>query len=319
MPIDMPLSELKKYMGSSPCPEDFDDFWDRQLKLLDNIEPNAELIPASFESRISECFDLWFTSVGGARIHAKFLKPKGIDGKIPLVIRFHGLSGTSRPWCELLQYVSEGYCVADLESRGQGGYSEDRAFQPGTTYTTPFVRGLLGKPEELYYRDVFLDGAMLNRVACSFDFVDPDRVAVTGESQGGGLAIACAGLCENVKVAFLKFPYLSDFRRVYNMNLSQGAYAGLDYFFRYYDPTHEHEDEIFMKLGYIDAQNFAHRFKAKTIMGSGLSDTCCPPSTHFAVFNKIPTEKVIMTYPEYGHEELFDFADHGLRFLCKNL
>ncbi len=319
MAIDMPIAELLKYKGTNPCPADFDEFWNRELKTLDGIDARAELVPSDFKCAVADCFDLYFTSVKGARIHAKLLKPKNISGRVPAVYRFHGLSGASRPWHALLHFVCEGYCVVNLDCRGQGGFSEDTGSTKWTTYTTPYVRGLDGEPENMYYHDVFLDMVMMNRIVCGLDFVDGERVAVVGESQGGGLSIVCAGLCPNVRVACIKFPYLSDFKRVWQMNLAHGAYEGLDYYFRYYDPLHLREDEIFEKLGYIDAQNFAHRIKAKVIMGSGLSDTCCPPSTHFAVYNKIETEKKYYAYPEFGHEELADFDDIAFMYLNENI
>ena len=37
--IDMPLEKLKTYMGSSPKPADFDEFWDRSLAEMRSIEP----------------------------------------------------------------------------------------------------------------------------------------------------------------------------------------------------------------------------------------------------------------------------------------
>ena len=33
-------------------------------------------------------------------------------------------------------------------------------------------------------------------------------------------------------------------------------------------------------------------------------DTVCPPSTQFAVYNKIKSNKRMLIYPDYGHEIL---------------
>lgn len=64
------------------------------------------------------------------------------------------------------------------------------------------------------------------------------------------------------------------------------------------------EDEIFNKLGYIDVQNLADRIRARVVFVTGLSDIVCPPSTQFAVYNKIASEKDLLVYHEYGHEYL---------------
>ena len=75
--VDMPLAELEKYEGRTPRPSNFDEFWDAGLSELDSIDPNVELIPKSFLCESAELFELRFTSVGGARIFAKYLRPKG--------------------------------------------------------------------------------------------------------------------------------------------------------------------------------------------------------------------------------------------------
>jgi cephalosporin-C deacetylase len=82
--IDMPLNELKTYNGINPKPEDFEQYWERALDEMNSTDPRAELIPASFESIAAECFDLYFTGVKGARIHAKLLKPKKEKNKYPV-------------------------------------------------------------------------------------------------------------------------------------------------------------------------------------------------------------------------------------------
>ena len=52
--VDMPLEELKKYMGSSPCPKDFDEYWDDALKEMDSLDPKAEFIKKEYPSKCAE-------------------------------------------------------------------------------------------------------------------------------------------------------------------------------------------------------------------------------------------------------------------------
>ena len=40
------------------------------------------------------------------------------------------------------------------------------------------------------------------------------------------------------------------------------------------------------------------------MMGVGLMDTICPPSTQFAAYNKITAKKSLVIYPDFGHEGL---------------
>ena len=314
--VDMPLEELKKYQGSSPCPTDIDAFWDRSLAEMNAIDPHPTYTPHPMKSRFADCYDLYFKSTKGATIYAKFARPKNADGRLPAVLHFHGLASTCESWRTIIAYVSQGYCVASIDIRGQGGRSEDVGGQRGTTYSTPFIRGVDGDPENLLYRDIYLDTAMLYRVVTMRDDVDPMRVGVFGASQGGGLALACAALVPEIKLCSSVYPYLSDYRRVWNMDRANGSYEGISYYFRVRDQQHKHEDEFFYKLGYIDIQNLAHRICAKVHMTTGLMDTTCPPSTQFAAYNKITSEKEVVIYHDFGHECLFENEDIEFNFLA---
>ena len=197
--VDMPLEQLRVYQGKNPRPADFDEFWDKSLAEMNAIDPQAEFTPYPYASKIADCFELRFRSTKNAVIYAKFTRPKKIDGKIPAILHFHGLSGDSGSWKSLIAFASQGCCSVSLDCRGQGGLSQDVGGVNGTTYTTPFTRGLDGTPEDLLCRDLFLDTAMLARIVMGLDYVDENRVGVYGGSQGGALSIACAALVPEIK------------------------------------------------------------------------------------------------------------------------
>lgn len=314
--VDKPLHELREYYGISPRPGDFDAYWEKALAELEATDPAPVLEPAkNLSPRNAEVFDLWFTGVGGARIYAKYLRPKNAARPHPAVLQFHGYSGSSGDWHDKLAYVGEGISLAALDCRGQGGRSEDITPVRGTTQNGHFIRGLNDGPEKLLFRSIFLDTAQLARVVMSFDEVDAARVGCIGGSQGGALSIACAALVPQIKRCVSVFPFLSDYKRVWEMDLAKDAYAELKTFFRHFDPRHEREEEIFTRLGYIDVKNLAPRIKAETLLGLSLMDTICPPSTQFAVFNNIPAKKEGIIYPDFGHEGLPGFHDRAFDFL----
>ena len=314
--IDMPLEKLRVYQGINPRPSDFDAFWDRSLAEQRATDPRVELVPSTFgKSAIAECFDLYFDGVGGARIHAKYLRPRQGRGKHPAVLMFHGYSGNAGDWQDKLALVSQGYSVAALDCRGQGGHSEDVGGVKGTTLRGDIVRGLDDAPEKLLFRQIFLDCAQLARVVMAFPEVDPDRVGAFGGSQGGALTIVCCALVPSIRKCAPVFPFLSDYRRTWEMDLFKDAYDELKYYFRTFDPRHEREQEIFTKLGYIDIQFLAPRIRAKVLMGTGLMDTICPPSTQFAAYNKITSPKEMVIYPDFGHEGLPGFNDRVFEFM----
>ncbi|MCK5843777.1 MAG: acetylxylan esterase [Victivallales bacterium] len=314
--VDKSSEELRKYQGSSPCPKEIDEFWDASLSEMSLIDPEVELMPADFQVECAECFDLFFTGIGGARIHAKYLRPKNVSEPVPAVLQFHGYSGNCGEWNDKLAYVSSGYAVAALDCRGQAGLSEDVGGVKGNTFRGQIIRGLDDDgPEKLLFRSIFLDTARLADIVMGFDEVDETRVAAIGGSQGGGLTLVCASLNPKINSAASTFPFLCDYRRVWEMDLAQGAYEELKTYFRQFDPRHERENEVFERLGYIDVQNITKRIKAKILMGTGLMDQTCPPSTQFAAYNKITSEKNVLIYPDFGHEGLPGFADAVYQFM----
>ncbi len=230
---------------------------------------------------------------------------------------FHGYSGNSGEWFNKLGHVAIGQSVFAMDCRGQGGISEDLGGVKGNTFKGQIIRGLDDNPRKFAFRQIFLDAAQLAKIAMSFDSVDPQRVGVYGGSQGGALTIACAALVPEIKRLAPVYPFLSDYKRVWEMDLATEAYEEIKNYFRAYDPRHEREKEIFTKLGYIDIQNLAPRIEGEVLMATGLMDTICPPSTQFAAFNKINSKKNVVIYPDFGHESLPGFSDMTYEFLAE--
>ncbi|MBI1877567.1 MAG: acetylxylan esterase [Chloroflexi bacterium] len=320
MPLlfDMPFEELESYRGTNPRPADFDDYWEQGLAEMRAVEPQVELVRADFQTSFAACFDLFFTGVGGARVHAKLMRPRqAAEEPHPAVLMFHGYSGNAGDWMSKLGYVAQGYIVAALDCRGQGGLSEDKGGVTGWTLRGHIVRGLGGPPQKMLFRQIFLDTAQLAQIVMDMPDVDENRVGATGASQGGGLTLACAALEPRLKRAAPVFPFLCDYRRVWNIDQTKDAYVELQEWFRRFDPRHEREEEIFTQLGYIDVQHLAPRIKGEVLLGVGLMDTICPPSTQFAAYNKIMSKKSLAIYPDFGHEDLTGHSDRIFQFMAE--
>lgn len=317
MPVlDMPLAKLKTYQGINPKPKDFDDYWEKALREMRSVDPEVQMVPnKTIRVSYAECFDLYWRGVGGAKIHAKLLRPKKTSKPGPALLAFHGYSMSSGDWSDKLGYVAEGFTVAAMDCRGQGGYSEETGGVKGTTLRGHIIRGLDDEPESLLFRQIYLDAAQMARIVLSLPGVDPQRVGATGGSQGGGLTLACAALEPRIRRITPCYPFLSDYQRVWDMDLAKDAYEELKYFFRSFDPLHEREKEIFTRLGYIDVHHLAPRIKAETLMAITLQDAICPPSTQFAAYNKIKARKRMALYPDYGHEYLREWGDRSFQFM----
>lgn len=239
MQLDLKPNELYQYKGSSPCPTDFDEFWDASLKEMNEIEDKIELIETKQKFKNVDTLDLYFNGIDNARIHAKYLRPKN-KTKLPVIFFFHGYAGRSFDYTYFLSYVSQGYCVAALDCRGQAGESEDKGGTLGNTLHGHIIRGLDSpSPKDLLYRKIFLDVAQLVKIVEKFPEIDNTRMYAQGGSQGGALTLICCSLCPQIKKALACHPFLCDYKRVWEMDMAERAYSELKEYFNAFDPRHD--------------------------------------------------------------------------------
>jgi hypothetical protein len=64
-----------------------------------------------------------------------------------------------------------------------------------------------------------------------------------------------------------------------------------------------------------DQQHLASRIRADVLWGIGLMDAICPPSSQFATYNKIKSDKSMAISTDYGHEMLPGSLDQSFQFL----
>lgn len=319
--VDMPIEELENYMGSSCCPDDFLKYWETQKRIVEDLfekedwkeEISFQMKEKVFKNCYAKYYEISFQSIDGASIYVKYVRPNS-DQAVPVVLQFHDYEKASRSWFQLTRFPGIGYAVLAMDCRGQGGNSQDIHTTNGPTCAGYVMKGIQDSVDDMYYRFVYIDALIVSKIAEKLNNIDKEQMITFGEGQGGALAIVTSALNANIKKCAVLNPFLSDFKRVLEMNLDENFYAGMRYYFKWRDPLHKTEDEIFRKLGFIDIQNFASMIKAEFLMGTGLLDRCCPPSTQYAVYNKVNTKKHHSVFPKFEHEPIFIFEQIYLKF-----
>lgn len=298
----MSLQEMQDYRGRHEVPEDFDQFWQGHLASLPDL-PDFELVEKEVGLEGVACSELTFIGQGGSKIFSKVIFPKK-EEKIPVLFYFHGYQGQGPDWSELLKYTAVGIGVVAMDVRGQAGRSQDLGCFEGITVKGQVIRGMVQGPNHLFYKDVYLDVYQLIRLVSGFEEVDANRLMSYGASQGGALALIAAALYPNLSKTVSIYPFLSDFKRVLELGNNSEAYDELFRYFKYSDPFHETESKMLDTLSYIDIKNFASMIKCPVAMVTGLEDSVCPPSTQFAVYNRLQVEKQMKILPDYGHDAM---------------
>jgi cephalosporin-C deacetylase len=212
---------------------------------------------------------------------------------------------------ERLTWPAAGYAHLLMDTRGQGdqyGCGGDTPDPPaGTTLggPGPITRGILD-PHDYYYRRLITDAVRATEAVRALPGVDPERVVVTGNSQGGGLALAVAGLVADLAAAVITAPLLCHLRRALELT-DTAPYGEL---VTYLSVHRDAADAVYRTLSYVDGVMFARRAVAPLHLGVGLRDNVCPPSTAYAAANQygvanrrdVRPERVVHAYPYNGHE-----------------
>ena len=153
-------------------------------------------------------------------------------------------------------------------------------------------------PDTYYYRRLMTDAVRAVEAVRSLPAVAVESVAVQGVSQGGGLALAVAGLVPDLVAVMPDVPFLCDFRRALDV-CENNPFQEIT---RYLSVRRSAVDQVFATLSYFDAVNFAKRANAPAFFSVALQDLICPPSTVYAVYNHYAAEKEMVVYPFNDHE-----------------
>src|SRR5580704_11627714 len=306
---DLPEEQLKDYRTGTQEPAELDRWWRERLDRARAVarEPVLTRYEAGTYAPV-EVYDTEFSGAAGDRIRAWYLRPAGgPDLSAPVAVKFIGYGGGRGRPSEHALLPALGYALLVMDTRGQGGRwstgaTGDHAdgWHAGPENAKVMTRGI-ARPEDYYFTRLFTGAA---------------RVAVTGASQGGGLALAAAALVpERVAVCHADVPFLCDIQRAITL-APQPPYTEVPEFLA-------HQVDLVPAaldtLRYVDCALLARRITARCLLSVGLMDTICPPSTVFAAYNEITAGKDISVHPFTGHAVPQAHVERQLRHLREYL
>jgi cephalosporin-C deacetylase len=312
--FDLPLRDLQDYLPEMEEPSDLEDFWRRSVAAARTHEPTMVTTPVDNRLAVLDTYDVTFPGFGGNPVKAWLHVPAGASGPLPTVVQYHGYSGGRGLPHSWTLWAQAGYAQLTMDTRGQGWAvgggpgTPDASVDAGAPHPPGFLTAGITDPAAYYYRRVYVDAVRLLEVAQRSPLVDPERIVVTGVSQGGGLSIAAAGIAAMVGIDVLgaapDVPFLCHFRRATELSDAR-PYAEIT---EYLAGWREHVDAAFHTLSYFDCVNLGRRASASALFSAALRDQVCPPSTVFAAYNHYGAlasstpAKDIRVYAHNGHE-----------------
>lgn len=300
--FDLSLEALREYRPDRDEPADFDRFWSSTLADARSHPIDVRIERVDNGLRALETFDVSFAGFGGQRIAAWLVLPAHRSGPLPCVMEYIGYGGGRGLPVERLTWAAAGFANLVVDNRGQGtwgpvGVTPDAVPEVESAHLGWMTRGILD-PADHYYRRLMTDCVRAVDAAHEIAQVDPSRLAAYGRSQGGGLALAVAGLEPRIGTLLSDVAFLCHFRRATQITEAE-PYGEIVRYLRW---RRDRVEQAFRTLAYFDGMNFAARAGANALFSVGLMDDVCPPSTIFAAYNHYAGPKQIRVFPFNVHE-----------------
>ncbi|SCE94527.1 acetylxylan esterase [Micromonospora mirobrigensis] len=301
MHTDLPEEQLRGYRSALREPADFDRFWAETLAEARACDDAVRSVPVQTGLAAVEVHDVTLPGFAGQPVRAWLRVPAGSPGPLPTVVQYVGYGGGRGHPLENLLWACAGFAHLQMDTRGQGsGWS--RGDTPDPAAAGPEAPGVvtrgLDDPRRYYYRRLITDAVRAVDAARTLPAVDPQRVAVLGHSQGGGIALAVAALAPQVRALVSYVPFLCDIPRAVLVTDTHPYREIRDWLAVHRDA----EERALRTLGYVDGVAFARRATVPARFSVALMDEIVPPSTVYAAVNAYrgPAELAVWRYN--GHE-----------------
>jgi cephalosporin-C deacetylase len=304
---DMPIEQLRDYRSSVTPAADLKEFWGALLTRADELA--APTTTKELESTLTclRVYDLEFSGAHGHRVKGWLLLPRDAEEPMPCVVKYIGYGGGRSLPHEFTLWPSTGVAIAIMDTRSQ---TWSDTVDPGVNLAPQspgFVTQGITAAANHYYSRVFVDAARLVTCVQQLPQIDSSRVAISGGSQGGAIAIAAAALTaglapealrpEPLLGALVDVPFWCDVYRASTM-VDTAPYVELSNYLR----ARPHDiDAVRETLSYLDGSVLAAHAECPSLFGVALMDDVCPPSTVYSAYNAWLGPKQIEVYPFGDH------------------
>lgn len=263
-------------------PADFDQFWEKSINQLSHIAPEYRVEEDPDRSTFShKVYDVKMVSLGGVMVHGWLTVPR-IRGAYPVLVGLPGYKVILQPlYAE--DFVTFQFNIRSAKATGEIVSDKESDY---TLYD-------IDDKDKYIYRGAYMDCIraidFLSNYKDQYLGIDPNRIVLSGGSQGGALALVIAGLDHRVKACIADNPIYCDIHNLISISEKRNPVEWPVNRYKEYlqKSPYLNMRSIANTMDYYDPQNFTPMIQCPVLLGLGLLDKLAPPVTIIAAFNKL--------------------------------
>ena len=289
--------DIDRLEPTTTVPEDFDAFWAKVLSDNNKLEmlPQLELVPEKCTPKVNVYSASFQNQRKGCRMYGTMCVPADLKpgDKLPAILIVPGAGCRARTG--YYAEAEKGYVTLEVGIHHIPTVMDDEIYaqlKAGMMAEYQFYN--MDDKDKYVYKGIYAGCARAVDFLAGLDFVDPERIGITGGSQGGALSITTAALNPKVKCLAAFYPALADLT-----GYLYGRGGGWPHAFKNgYMATKERIETS----RYYDVANFARKINVPVFYSYGFNDMVCCPTSTTATYNVIPSsEKTLWIVPEIEH------------------
>lgn len=245
----------EKIQPSGPAPEDFDDFWAKQIASMQKLPLNPTLERVDVGNPKFEYYRSTLDHINGTKVYGQLAKP--VDGKnLPamLQVQWAGVYPLDRSW--VIQHARNGWLAVNISPHNLPIAEKQEFYQEKAKTELDDYPGIGNESRDTsYFLRMFLSCRRTVDYILTREDWNKKTLVVHGGSQGGYQAIVTAGLCPEVTAMSANVPAGCD-----HTGKAAGRETGWP---QWASRTWKGRDEKKMLIAarYFDAMHFASRVK----------------------------------------------------------